>query len=135
MKNNIRAFIVEDSLFLREVLCRVFSQAGIEVAGLASSVEEALFQIEQLRPDVVLVDIVLPGKNGIVLINKISQLYSEIKIIICSSVPRKHILTQSEQIGNVAFISKPFGYDEIVEAVFSVVNKHREEQQERARVA
>ena len=129
MASNIRIFIVEDALFLREVLCRVFAEAGMEVVGLASSGEEALSQIEISKPDLVWLDIVLPnGQNGITLMNKISQLYPEVKIIACSSLQQEQIQMQSESAGAMYFINKPFKSDKAVEIVFSAVG--RKEQKE-----
>lgn len=124
MENHIRVFIVEDALFLREMLCRIFVKAGIEIVGVASSESEAFSQIETLKPDLIWVDLVLPGgQNGIALINKVKQLYPEIEIIACSSLQQKLVKTQSKQAGAVHFINKPFEYDTVLENVFSVMEQ------------
>ena len=129
MKENIRVVLVEDSLFLREMLCCIFAEANISVIGLASSEREALSKIETLKPDVVLVDLVLPGQNGIVLVKKIHRFYPEIKIIACSSLQHEQFISECELAGAVDFVSKPFKSSEVIEAVFSAINEEKQEQE------
>ena len=125
MKSNIRVFIVEDALFLREMLCRVFADTqSIEVVGMTSSVRTAVSQIQELKPDLVLLDLVLPKENGIVLIGKIAELCPETEVIVCSSLLReKQILAQSEMAGAMYFIKKPFSSSEIVDMIISTVKQ------------
>ncbi len=129
MNNKPRVFIVEDASFLREMLYRVFTLAGIEVLGMVGSGgEQAFSKIKGLKPDVVLVDLVLPRENGLSLIHKINQMYDETKVIVCSSLQTEYVRTQSELAGAMYFINKPFKSDEMVKAVFSAVKQ--EEQME-----
>ena len=122
MKNFISVFIVEDSDFLREMLARVFTSEGIKIVGMADGGgEKTLSRIKSLKPDVVLVDLVLPQQNGLWLINKINQIGDETKVLVCSSLKPEWIRTQVELSGALDFISKPFKSSEIVRAVFSAV--------------
>ena len=127
MKKDIRILIVEDSLFLKEMLCCIFKETGIHVVGLASSGEEALSKIETLKPDIALVDLVLPGQNGIVLIKKIHHFYPKTKVIICSGLKHEQFILESELVGTVDFISKPFKSDEMIEVVFSATIEEKQE--------
>ena len=127
MKKNIRILIVEDSLFLREMICHIFAESDIQVVGLASSAEEALSKIEALKPDLALVDLVLPGQNGIVLIKKIHYFYPEIKVIACSSLKHEHFVMESERAGAVDFLRKPFKSHEIKDAIFSAAREQKQE--------
>ncbi len=123
MKKKLRIFIVEDALFLREMLCRVLHTAGMEVVGLADSGgEETLLKIEILKPDLALVDLALPKQNGLALINKIYLKFPEMKVIVCSGLLKnREIILKSEMAGVLHFINKPFGSDEIVDKIYSVV--------------
>lgn len=127
MKKNIRILIVEDSLFLKEMLCRIFGEAGIHVVGLASSVEEAFSKIETLKPDIALVDLVLPGQNGIALVKKIHHFHPKTKVIVCSGLELEQFILESELAGAMDFIGKPFKSDEMVEAVFSAATGEKQE--------
>ena len=121
MKKGIRVFIVEDALFLREVLCRIFMEAGIEVVGSArAGGDETLSHIKNLNPDVVLVDLVLPGENGMTLLSQLSDTSPHVKLIVCSSLRNELFKVQSEMAGAMEFIHKPFDSDEIVKIVSSV---------------
>ncbi|MDE0119616.1 MAG: response regulator [Bdellovibrionales bacterium] len=127
MKNDIRVFIVEDALFLREMLCRVLKKPGVEVIGTASSVGTALSQIKALQPDIVLLDLVLPGKNGIALISKIYAISPKTEIVVCSSLlPQEDILLQCEMAGVMNFINKPFSSSEILDMIYSIMRQNEQ---------
>ena len=127
MKKDICVLVVEDSLFLKEMLCRIFKEAGIHVVGLASSGEEALSKMETLKPDIALVDLVLPGQNGIVLVKKIHHFYPKTKVIVCSGLKHEQFILESELAGAIDFIGKPFKSDEMIEAVFSAATEEKQE--------
>ena len=124
MKENIRIFVVEDALFLQEILCRIFNEANIEVVGVSGSGGEQTFsKIKNLAPDVVLMDLVLPEKNGMELMYNINKILPKTKVIVCSSLKKKLFENQSKWIGDLNFIEKPFSSNAILDLVFSVVHK------------
>jgi DNA-binding NarL/FixJ family response regulator len=69
----LRCLIVDDSTRFLEAARRLLERNGIEVAGVASTVAEALDLIDQLRPDVTLVDIDLGGESGFELVRRLQQ--------------------------------------------------------------
>jgi two-component system nitrate/nitrite response regulator NarL len=69
----LRCLIVDDSSHFAEAACRLLERDGIEVAGVATTVTEALHQIDRLRPDVTLVDIDLGGESGFELVRRLQQ--------------------------------------------------------------
>lgn len=124
MKNNIRIFIVEDSIFLQEMLCHIFTKEGMEVVGVSSSVEDAFLQIKTLKPDIALIDIILSQGDGTELISKIQKFDSQIKLLICSSLSQDNLKVRLPEIKELAFIKKPFGYNKIVDNVNSIVHNN-----------
>ncbi len=129
MRNGVRIFIVEDALFLQEMLCHLFTKAGMDVVGTASSARDAFFQIGSLKPDLIWVDLVLPGgQNGITLIDKIKQFYPEMTVIACSSLQQKQVQRQRERTGITHFINKPFKSDEILEMVSSAMKQEQQKE-------
>lgn len=69
-----RVFLVEDHPTMRDTVTRLLARIdGIEVAGAAESTEEALEAIPRLAPDLVLVDVSLPGRSGIELVREIAS--------------------------------------------------------------
>jgi CheY-like chemotaxis protein len=69
----LRCLIVDDSTRFLEAARRLLERNGIEVAGVASTVAQALDLIDQLRPDVTLVDIDLRGESGFELVRRLQQ--------------------------------------------------------------
>jgi DNA-binding NarL/FixJ family response regulator len=69
----LRCLIVDDSTRFLEAARRLLERNGIEVVGVAATVAEALDLIDQLRPDVTLVDIDLGGESGFELVRRLQQ--------------------------------------------------------------
>lgn len=94
MKNKI--LVVEDDKWFREYLEKIISAEGHEVES-ASNAYEAIDKIDKILPDVIVLDILLPGSNGVALLNELSS-YSDtrvVPVIICSavseSIPKKNL--------------------------------------------
>ncbi|HVD13774.1 MAG TPA: response regulator transcription factor [Actinomycetota bacterium] len=69
----LRCLIVDDSTRFLEAARRLLERHGIEVAGVATTLTEALDQIDQIRPDVTLVDIDLGGESGFELVRRLQR--------------------------------------------------------------
>jgi DNA-binding NarL/FixJ family response regulator len=69
----LRCLIVDDSLLYLEAARALLEREGIDVAGVASKAADAMRQAEALRPDVILVDIVLGEESGLDLVRRLSQ--------------------------------------------------------------
>lgn len=81
-----RVVIIDDSLTIRALLQQVFSNDKIiEVVGIASSGEEAIDIIQRFRPDVVTLDITLPGIDGFAVLDVIMDRYKTAVVVIASS--------------------------------------------------
>lgn len=64
--DKIKVLIVDDSSFVRKALLRIFEpEPSIEVAGMAASGREALEKVKTLRPDVITLDVIMPGMDGL----------------------------------------------------------------------
>jgi DNA-binding NarL/FixJ family response regulator len=68
-----RAVIVDDNSVFLDAACVLLERQGVSVVGVASTVAEALVRVEQLRPDVVLVDIALGGESGFEVARRLAQ--------------------------------------------------------------
>ncbi len=69
-----RLLVVDDALFMRKLICGVAAEAGWEVAGEAANGEEAVALYEQLKPDLVTMDLVMPVMGGLEALRKIREL-------------------------------------------------------------
>lgn len=86
----IRVLIVDDSVVIRQLITRMLSSSPeIEVVGSARNGKDALIKVEQLRPDVVTLDIEMPEMNGIEALGFIKQRFPAIRVIMCSRLTER----------------------------------------------
>jgi DNA-binding NarL/FixJ family response regulator len=91
-----------------------------EVVGEASTAKEALEQVDRLLPDVVLMDIRLPGASGIEATEEIKNRYPEIKIIMLTSYAEDDMLFSAIRSGASGYVLKQIGADDLIKAIEAV---------------
>ena len=112
----IKVFIVDDSLIVREHLVTMFDElAGIEIVGQAENVAEAISGIRIIRPDVVILDIRMPGGNGIDVLQTIKQDEAAPMVIILTNYPYPGYRQKCLQAGADFFLDKSTEFDQIPE--------------------
>lgn len=116
--DQIRLLIVDDQNFVRKMLqYSLASQLDLEVVGTAHSGEDALHQIEQLRPDIALVDIEMPGMNGLEITRKISSQYPFSKVLVLSSHDDEAYIKDALQAGARGYLLKNTPPEELAHAI------------------
>jgi two-component system chemotaxis response regulator CheY len=95
----------------------LLTQAGFTVVGEAASAEDALRQVRDKKPHLVLVDIVMPEVTGIQLTEKILADYSHVGVIMVSSLSHEQVVLEAIGAGAVDFLSKPVNPLQLTEAV------------------
>jgi NarL family two-component system response regulator LiaR len=93
---------------------------GIEVIGEASNGEEAVQKAQQLEPDVILMDLVMPGKSGLEAILEIKQNQPQARILVLTSFADDDNVPQAIQAGAYGFLLKDTSPDELVQTIHSV---------------
>lgn len=109
--------IADDSMFMRKRLGDILSSAGHDVIGEAEDGEEAIHMFRQLQPDLVMLDITMPERNGIGALNHIMATTPEAKVIMCSALGEETVVQECVETGAKAFVVKPFDPDEVISAV------------------
>jgi len=103
----IRLLIIDDHEMVREGLkAMLVAEPDFEIVGDAANAEEALELIERLHPDVVLLDIRLPGVSGIELCSNVTSLYPQTAVIILTTFAEESLVAQCIQAGARGFIVK-----------------------------
>jgi two-component system response regulator DevR len=92
-------------------------QPDMEVVGEAGTVQEAVSQAEQLAPDVVVLDVRLPGGDGLEACEKIKLLRPETRVIILTSFPDDHVLFDAIAAGADGYVLKQIGSDDLIRAL------------------
>ncbi|MGL5795974.1 MAG: response regulator [Waterburya sp.] len=119
----IRILLVDDQKTVREYL-RAWLEpvANFEVVGTASDGHSAIEQVELLKPDIVLIDMEMPGLNGFEATFMICQKSMGVKVIILSMYNEQEYLTRSIQAGATGYLLKNTPKEELIEAI-SLVNR------------
>lgn len=124
MAENIRVLIVDDLPETRENVRKLLQfEPDIEVIGQAGTGEEAIEMAQQFQPDIILMDINMPGIDGIGASQKITELIPSVQIIIMSVQSDPNYLRRAMMAGARDFLTKPFGGDELVAAIRRVHDK------------
>lgn len=78
-----RVLIVDDAKFMRDKIREILETEDLQVAGEAENGEEAVLLYQELQPDLVIMDITMPVKNGIEALKDMIQLNPKVKVITC----------------------------------------------------
>ncbi len=112
-----KLLVTDDSDFMRELINDMVAEAGHEVT-MAKSGEEMLEIYEQIRPDVVVLDVIMEGINGLETMEALKERHPEAKVVICSAVATQPKMVQNAiKKGADAIIAKPFSVDQMLEAI------------------
>src|SRR4051812_47057204 len=127
VSDKIGVVIVDDIPETREHLSKLLSfENDIEVVGMAASGLEALELAARLRPDVVLMDINMPGMDGIATTEQLSATVPTASIVMMSVQGEADYLRRSMLAGAREFLVKPFSSDELCSSIRQVYARERE---------
>ncbi|MFA5118617.1 MAG: response regulator [Candidatus Omnitrophota bacterium] len=119
-----RVLIVDDALFMRRMLSDILKKEGIEICGEAENGKDAIDKYQQLKPDLVTMDIVMPKVeeiDGIGAVKEIMKVDSQAKIIMVSAMGQHSLVVEAIQAGAKDFVTKPFQPSRVVEALKRVI--------------
>ncbi len=123
MTSKRRIVIVEDHSLLRAGLRALLAlEPGVEIAGEADNGPDAIRMISTLVPDLVLMDLTMPGTNGIEAIAEIKRCNRDIKILVLTLHRAEEYIHQSLKAGADGYILKDASHDELRVAIRSVLN-------------
>ena len=117
----LRALLIDDHALVRAAVAVTLSRAGIEVVGEAESAENGLELALRLRPDVVLLDIDLPGRAGVTIVHQLVSRLPGTKVIMLTVSTAHGHLVQAIAAGASGYLTKDMSSDALVRAVRGVV--------------
>ena len=117
-----KILVADDAAIMRLMLRNILSGAGYNVVGEASDGREAVRRYQELMPDLVTMDITMPGMNGIEAVKSIKNIDPSAKIIMCSAMGQKSMVLEAIEAGAINFIVKPFDEPKVKEAVEKAFN-------------
>jgi DNA-binding NarL/FixJ family response regulator len=117
-----KIFLVEDHSVYAEGLLEILrSEPGLAICGQVGSAKEALRDIPGLNPDLVLVDVTIPGLGGLNLINQLRARFTEIKLLVLSTRQEQLYAARMLRAGADGYVTKQQDPDEVVYAVHDVL--------------
>jgi two-component system, chemotaxis family, chemotaxis protein CheY len=112
-----RAMVVDDSMLMRRMIIDSLTDSGWDVVGEATDGEQAVELYEQVRPDAVTMDIVMPGIGGLTALEKIVELDPAAKVIVISALNQTKLISEAIRKGAQDFIAKPFLPEQLQETM------------------
>jgi len=114
---SLRVMVVDDALFMRNMLKEIFARAGYEVVAEADNGESARDLYLETRPDLVTMDIVMPRKSGIEALQEIMSSDPDAKVVMVSALGQDSLVLEAVESGARDFIVKPFKEDNVLDIV------------------
>lgn len=120
----MKIFIVDDNISIVKVLEKIIEDKDLgQVIGKASNGLDAMEDIKLLRPDIVLVDLLMPGKDGISMVREMKAFNPDILYIMISQVSSKEMISKAYQSGIEFYISKPIDAIEVETVLGKVIER------------
>jgi two-component system chemotaxis response regulator CheY len=106
----MKVLIVDDNDGTRSMIKVILRQTGHTVVGEAADGEAGLKAFSELRPDVVLLDVIMPGRSGLEVLADIRKLDPAAKVVMVTAVDQDSVNSDLLSLGATAIIYKPFSY-------------------------
>ncbi len=116
-----RVLVVDDAIFMRNMLKDIFSDEQFEIVGEAANGVEAVEKYKELRPDLTTMDIVMPFKSGIEATKEILALDKNAVVVMCSALGQESLVMEAIEAGAADFVVKPFKPDDVHRVVQKVL--------------
>ncbi len=119
--NKTRVLLVDDHEVVRLGLMTLINdQPNMQVVGEAGTTAEAVRAVERLQPDVVLMDIRMPGEGGIEATQQIVARFPEIKVVMLTSFADDELIVRAIRAGAAGYVLKQVGNEELLRAITAV---------------
>ena len=123
----LKCIIVEDSPFMLEIYrYSLVNHPTIEVVAEARDGEAALKLIAEIRPDLLILDLILPLKNGIEVLGEMAAVSPHTKTIVISSLEDEATILKAKALGAIQYLTKPFTKIQLLNAIDEISKEYAE---------
>ncbi|WP_372369137.1 response regulator [Candidatus Uabimicrobium sp. HlEnr_7] len=122
-EGKVRILAIDDSLVTLKILKKTLKETEFEIVGEVTSGEEGLVKFDELNPDLVLLDIIMPGMDGIQTLEHLVQKDENVKAVMVSSMGAKEKVMESLEKGAKNFVMKPYEKGTLIEVLKKVLNE------------
>jgi len=116
-----RIMIVDDAAFMRMMIKENLKKVGFADFVEAGNGEEAVALFTDMKPDLTLLDITMPVKDGLSALQEIREKDPEAKIVMCSAMGQESMVIEAVKLGALDFIVKPFKPERLIQTVKNVL--------------
>ena len=120
-----RTLVVEDETLIRLDIVETLEAAGYEVVGLAGDGEQAIALAEELQPELIVMDVKMPGIDGITAAARILENHN-CAIVMLTAFSQSELVDRARDAGAMAYVVKPFTPAELIPAVEIAVSRAQE---------
>ncbi len=111
-----KVLIVDDSTVIRKAITKFLEKYSVHIVGSASNGADALTMFTKYKPDIVTLDITMPGFDGFHVLDKMINLDDSVKIIVITALADKATGLKALKKGAKSYLTKPFGPEKLQEA-------------------
>lgn len=122
-EGKVRILAIDDSLVTLKILKKTLKDTEFEIVGEVTSGEEGLVKFDELKPDLVLLDIIMPGMDGIQTLENLVEKDPNVKAVMVSSMGAKEKVMESLEKGARNFVMKPYEKGTLIEVLKKVLNE------------
>lgn len=116
--------VVDDTKFMRKMLTDMLKQFGYKVVGEADNGRQAVQKFNELRPEIVMMDITMPEMDGIEAMREIRRIEPSAVVLICSAMSQQDLISDALKAGANGYVMKPFKPDKVHEVIRKNVTPH-----------
>lgn len=122
-----KMLVVDDQMGVRRLLFEAFQEEGYTVE-LAASGKEAVEKVQTEIPDIILMDMKMPGMNGLEALHEIKKIYDSVLVIMMTAYGELEIVAEAMKLGIKEYVTKPFDINELRGLVKKVLLENKEYQ-------
>lgn len=118
----VRALIVDDQIIIRNLLRALLTKTGFSIIGESNNGEKALVMADQLKPELVCLDITMPGMSGLETLKRLKQSYPQTKVIMITGHQGKGDVEGAIAAGADGYIVKPFKVNTLLATLEKIIH-------------
>jgi two-component system chemotaxis response regulator CheY len=117
-----RVLVVDDAIFMRKMISDILEGNDMEIVGEADTGALAVEKYNELKPDLVTMDIIMPEMNGIDAVRQIIASDPQARIVMCSALGQQALVQDAIAAGAKDFLIKPFNPSRVIEVINKVLS-------------
>ena len=121
----VRVVIAEDEAIVRMDLKEILEDEGYDVVGETGRGDEAVELVKQLQPDLAILDVKMPGMDGLAAAREITA-EQRAAVLILTAFSQRNLIEQARDAGALAYLIKPFQRTELIPAIEVALGRHAE---------